>query len=337
MRRIALPAVCSFLALAFVGCAPQAMLLVTQYPDGSPRVAEMEKAIRNEFKGENVPYRFVVHNMNSVAHPGEAWRNALADVTVVHMRALKPGVVLVAGDDAACYFAQRMLGSHYRFVFFDVKGNPADYQLNASSDITGVKADVPVRKAFALMKELSPSARGVGVLADNSLEGNAVVRKIEETPDLPIRVVAVKRAGNVQEWMDAVRDLQDKADVLCIASYSSVLADPKGNTAVPAAELLRMTSQVNRRPDFSFWKEAVGPEGVMAAVTVPVSEEAAIAARMAIRILYYHSGRGEIPIAPCDKTALVTSAERAAQLGIKKLPEKPAPESKAPPEPPEKK
>jgi len=116
--------------------------------------------------------------------------------------------------------------------------------------------------------------------------------------------------------MAAVSDLQDKADVLCIASYRTVVSDATGRDAIAPAELLKMTAEANRLPDFSFWKEAVGTHGVLAAMTVPITAQAEIAAQKAIRVMYYAEDISEIRITTGAQHATVISSERAALLGV---------------------
>jgi ABC-type uncharacterized transport system substrate-binding protein len=117
--------------------------------------------------------------------------------------------------------------------------------------------------------------------------------------------------------MTAIKDVQDQADVLVIASYSEVLKDATSSTMVPAPEILLATSRANKLPDFSFWKDAVGANGVLGAVTAPISTQARMAARIASMVLYYGEDFRDEPITACDDRATITNADRAMQLGIR--------------------
>ncbi len=315
MARFAPLAACILLVVS-AGCAETRLLLVTQYADGDPRVAEIAEGIRDVFTAEVSPYRLTVFNMGTLSHPTDIWRDEIGRAAAVQVHGLKPDIVFAAGDDASRYFAQRLAGAAKQFVFLDVKGDPADYEFTTAINVTGVREEVPIREAFALMKKLVPQARGVAVLADRSLEADAVIRRIEHERVLELRVVTIRRAATLDEWRAAVRDVQDKADVLCIAGYRSVLAEPNGRQAVRPAELLKITAQENRLPDFSFWEDAVGPEGVLAAVTVPASAQAKLAARLAIAILYYGRDVADVRIVSCPERKTFLSAERAGELGV---------------------
>ena len=322
MRTIARISACMILASVCAGCMQKHLLLVTQYPEGTQHVSEAVDVIRREFKAENVIVRLDVFNMDTLSHPTPMWRDGRGDMAVVRVNALRPEIVFVAGDDAARYFAQRLVNTpkrsvtSRRLIFLGIKGDPSSYGFSGATNVTGVREETPVRETFELMKKLAPSAATVGVLADTSLEGDAVVARIREASDLPLRVTTVKRAGTLAEWTTALKELQNAADVLCIASYGSVVEDPKVRDAIPAADLLSMTTAMNRLPDCAFRKEAVGPKGVLAAVSVPVAAQARLAARMAIRILYYSGKIERTPIATPTDRATSVSPERAAQLGI---------------------
>lgn len=316
MKRVILVLVCALLAATCVGCIHKQMLLVTPYPDGTGRVGEIAEALDSGVRGQQFSATLNVFNMNSTGHPTDIWREQMRRMAVVRANALRPGVIFVAGDDAARFFAQGFLARPYNFIFLGVKGDPAEYGFTKALNVTGVREEVPVREAFSLMKRLVPSTRGVGVIADASLEGDAVVQRIQRAADLPIRVVAVRRARTLPEWMAAVSDLQTKADALCIASYRSVLPDEKAREAIAPAELLRMTAEANKLPDFSFWPDAVGLNGVLAAVTVPADAQARIAAKMAIRVMYLDVKTSDIRITSCNARATKISRERAAKLGI---------------------
>ena len=325
MRTMVLASICILFAFVSVGCVQKHVLLVTQYPEGTARVDSIAEALKKNIRAENVTFRLSVFNMDTLSHPTPLWREGRADVAVVHANAFRPDLTVVAGDDAARYFAQRLVNTNKRIIFLDVKGGPAEYGFVGASNVTGVRDEVQVRETFALMKELAPSARTVGVVADTSLEGDAVAAAIQNAADLPLNVVAVKRARTLPEWMAAVKGFQGSADILCIGSYGSVARDAAGNEAVPAAELLAMTAAENRLPDCSFREEAVGAKGVLAAVTVPIAEQAELAARMAVKILYYSARIGRLPIATSSKSTRTISPERAAQLGVRLPAEVPSP------------
>jgi ABC-type uncharacterized transport system substrate-binding protein len=320
MKRIAPFAAAALLTCSFVGCAPKSLLLVTQYPDDSPRVAEAVASIRARMGGENVPFALTVCNANLVGQTSEVWRGDMLRLAVANMHASEPAMVFVQGDLAARDFVPKATELSRRVIFFDVVGDPAAYKLTDSIMVTGISAPAPVAELFALMKQIVPSARSAAVLADKSIVGDAVVAQIQQAQGLPIQVTQVKRAGTMDEWMTAVKDIQGQADVLVIASYWEVLKDARGRATAPAPEILLATSRANKLPDFSFWKEAVGPNGVLGAVTVPVSTQARLAARAASMVMYYGEDFRDEPILACPDRATITNADRAMQLGVR-LPE----------------
>lgn len=315
MKRALAPGVLVIMLAFSVGCSTKRLLLVTQYEAGSERVEAIKQSIVNRFKAEGASYRLTIFDMDTLSHPTDTWREEMGHMAVIRVHDHDPDVVFVAGDDAARYFAQRLVNRPWRFIFLDVKGDPADYLFTVSVNATGVREKVAVEETFDLIRNLVPSARRVAVLADRSLEGNAVVDQIKAVRDSELHVV-IKRAATLAEWLAAVQAVQDEADVLIVASCSSVLLGRNATEAVSRAELLQLTSRLNRLPDFSFWKEAVGPEGVMAAVWVPVAAQADLAGEMAVRMLFYDADISRIRIVSSKKRATAVDLERAKKFGV---------------------
>jgi len=168
-----------------------------------------------------------------------------------------------------------------------------------------------------LIKELKPGATRVAVLSDDSDEGEAVVEQIQAYSSPLLKVTQVSRAGTLQAWMDAVQQAQTQADALVLASYSSVVRQPYDATAVPQDELLRATAQANRLPDFTFWKDAVGREGVLACLGISQAAEADLATRMALQSILKGAEIGKIRVANVRETFVYVSLDRAQDLGVR--------------------
>ena len=124
MKRTVSFAAVALLACSFVGCAPKSLLLVTQYPDDSPRVAEAVAAIRLRMGGENVPFALTVCNTNMVGYESEIWRTEMSRVAVANMHAAEPSIVFVQGDLVAREFAPKAIELSKKVIFFERHGRP---------------------------------------------------------------------------------------------------------------------------------------------------------------------------------------------------------------------
>jgi len=298
------------------GCAQKQLMLITPYSPDSPRTAELQRAILARFKTEFAPVELRVFHMNTRARPTEVWSEEMGKLAAMHVRAFDPDFVFLAGDDAARYAGRELLNRPYPAAFFDVKGDPADYLFTASANITGVRAAPPVAEMFALIKALLPEARRLAVLGDGSLEGDAAAAAVRTADDKVLSVVAVRRAGSLAEWLAAVRDVQDRADVLILAGYGSVLREPFGQHAVPEAELLTATAQVNRLPVLAFRSPAGTAGPLLGVVDVPLSAQAVQAATIGARVLLYGANVQDILIANSSARAARVDIPLAKQLGI---------------------
>ncbi len=100
-------------------------------------------------------------------------------------------------------------------------GLPAPGQPPADN-VTGVALDVTLARQFALMRELVPGARRVGVLYDPSLSGDAVRRAAVEAEAFGLTLVA-QAVRQERDVMDAASLLLPRADMLWALPDATVL------------------------------------------------------------------------------------------------------------------
>jgi len=316
MKRVATVWALVMLVAVTAGCSTRKALLLTQYPSGSARVEDMKNAIVNRFDSENISYYLTIFNMDTAGHRAESWRKDMAHMAMMRVETYDPDAVFLAGDDVAALLGERLVNKQWRVVFLDVKGNPADYLLAAKLNVTGVRERVPVRETFDLIKRLVPGAERVAVVADESYEGNAVVAQIAEVSYPGLKVVAVKRASILDEWLAAVRSVQEKADVLMVGPCHHVRREAQGERNMAPEDVLRLTAKANRLPDFGFSKEAAEPGALMAAVTVPAAAQADLAAEMALRVMLYGADVSAIRATECKMRRTVVNLNRAREFHI---------------------
>lgn len=315
MKRALVLAMCAVVVAFLSGCATNTVLLVTQYPEGSERAIAAEEAVRKAFRFENLPFNLFVYNMDASQRDSNVWREQTGHNAVIQMQTADPEVTLVMGDEAAALFAQRMVTQPRKMVYFDINGSPSNYGLNQSRNVTGLVEETPSAELFDLIREMVPNAKGVAVISDSSLEGNAIISHLQPAGQLAVPVVDVRRVRTLADWMAAVQDLQGKADALVLVSWHSLLKTDGEPETVPADEVLQLTASINRLPDFSFTLEAVDARGVTGAVGVPVAVQAKMASKMAIRTMYYDERIGDIMPVICAVTETRVSEVRAAQTG----------------------
>jgi len=315
MYRLSGIAACFTVAL-LAGCAQREVMIITPYAPDSPRSAEIERTIATRFDREWAPVKLRVFHMNTQSRPTEVWSEEMGRLAAMHVRAFRPTLVFLAGDDAARYTGRELVNRPYPVVFFDVKANPADYLLTPTSNVTGVRATPPVTDMFNLIKALLPQAKRLAVLSDGSLEGDAIAAAVRTTRDPVLSVVMVRRAGCLADWLAAVREAQDRADALILAGYSSVLREPFGQHAVPEDELLKATAQAGRLPKFAFRAPTGEATGLVGVVEVPLSAQTIQAATAAVRMLLYGATMQEILIASCPARSVHVNMPLAKELGI---------------------
>jgi ABC-type uncharacterized transport system substrate-binding protein len=304
------------LLVAMAGCSQHKVLLVTDYAKDSPRLEQVLGEVVARFKSEGIAHKIEVVSADARSQLTDAWRDGMADTAYRHAETMKPNVILIAGDNMAKHFGMRLRNKSWPVVYFDIKQDPSRYRFDVSTNCAGIQEKVDVGRIYSLIKNLVPGARRVGVLADRSLEGTGVIEQIKAEKDAFLSVTTIVRAADRAEWMNGLRRIQKNADVLLIASYSSLPENEHDIRAIPEVELLKMTAAANRLPDFTFWPEHVGPDTIMAAETVPVGAQADFAAEIAARVMVYGSDISKIQPTTVRDRARVISVERATKLNI---------------------
>ena len=316
MKRVLTLAALAMLLAVPVGCTAHRALLVTQYPAGASRVEDIQKAIVNRFDADNMSYRLTIFGMDTIGHPTETWRTQMTDMAMMRVETYNPDVVFLAGDDTASLLAEKLVNRAWRVIFLDVKADPAGYLLAAKLNVTGVHNPAPVAESFALIRKLLPSARRVAVIADESPEGNAVVKQVASASSSELKVVAVKQASVRADWLAAIESVQDRADVLIVGAYRHVRAEQYAPDNLPAEEVLRLTAKANSLPDFAFDKDATAPGCLMAAVTAPLAAQADLAAEMALRMLLYGADISSVRPNETRMRRTIVNLNRANEFNI---------------------
>jgi putative tryptophan/tyrosine transport system substrate-binding protein len=176
------------------------------------------------------------------------------------------------------------------------------------SNVTGVSDRMPIKRLFATLKELLPSATRLG-LPYNAGEANSAAQVAEMrrlAPEFGLTLVEAT-AANTADVSQAVSGLVGKVDVVYM------LAD---NTMASAVSVIADICQRNRIPFVSCEDAMVKENKALAALVVDHYELGRIAAGMAIRILRGEAQPDQIPVAQLADFALILNLTVARELGV---------------------
>lgn len=225
-----------------------------------------------------------------------------------------PDLVLAITTPSAQVVAQKI--KDHPIVFTGVTdpvsaGLVKDLNNTGGTNITGMSDMSPMDQHAALVKEIVPDAKAVGVIY-NAGEPNSVVlvtRLREEAAKLGMTVEEATIANSSGVYQ-AAKSLVGRCDAIYI---------PLDNTVVSALESAIKVCRQNRLPLISGDTDSVA-RGTIAAVAVDYYGMGVQTADIAKRILADGITPGDIPVEFINKVNLHVNKKAAAEMGVS-LPE----------------
>ncbi|MGB0750102.1 MAG: ABC transporter substrate-binding protein [Magnetospiraceae bacterium] len=172
--------------------------------------------------------------------------------------------------------------------------------------VTGVSDIVPMKKHLALIKEILPGAKVIG-MPHNPGEANAVALvelAKQVAPELGLEIITASAPSSGDVLM-ATRSLVGKADALYIST---------DNTVVSAFESVVKVGQDAQLPVFAGDTDSVG-RGAIAAVGFDYYDVGRQTGRMVARVLKGENA-ADIPVEGVDKVNLFVNLGAAKAMGV---------------------
>jgi putative ABC transport system substrate-binding protein len=301
MKRILLTvaAVCLVAMNAFA--AGPYTVSVTQIVE-HPALDAMRKGVQDRLKERGVDANFNVHI---------AQGNMATNVQIVsQMLGEKPDLVLAIATPGAQAAAQKI--HDIPIVFTGVTdpvsaGLVKNLQNTGGGNVTGMSDFSPMDKHVALIREIVPAVKTIGVIY-NAGEPNSVVlveKLKEEAAKAGIGVEGASIANSSGVYQ-AAKSLVGRADVVYI---------PTDNTAISALESAIKVCTQNRLPLIVGDVDSVD-RGAIAAVAVDYYKMGLQTGDMVYRILVEGVAPGEMPVEFLNDLNLHVNKKAAAAMGV---------------------
>jgi len=173
-------------------------------------------------------------------------------------------------------------------------------------NVTGVSDLSPLGDHLALIKEITPDARTIGVIF-NPGEANSVtlIEKLKELAGPAGYEVVEASATKTADVQQAARSLVGKVDVIYV---------PTDNTVVSALEAAVKVAEENSIPLYAGDTDSV-PRGAIAAVGFNYYDIGLQTASIVAKVLKGASP-GSIPVKQAEGTNLVVNPARAKKMGV---------------------
>jgi putative tryptophan/tyrosine transport system substrate-binding protein len=197
-------------------------------------------------------------------------------------------------------------------LVFSAVTDPIDAKLVANLEkpggmITGVRDFGPVDQHLALMAQLVPQAKRVGVIY-NAGESNSVsiVNFLKQSAAAKQMTIVEATVSNTTEVGTAAKSLVGRADVIYV---------PTDNTIVSALNSVLQVGIQNQLPVFAGDNESV-EKGAIASLGFNYRDIGKQTGKIVVRILNGEAA-GAIAVESPSKVELVINAKAAGQMGVK--------------------
>ncbi len=195
-------------------------------------------------------------------------------------------------------------------VLFSAVTDPVAAKLVASNEapganVTGTSDMNPVDEQLALLKELKPDAKKVGIVYSSGETNSAVQVKMAEDAAKDLGLTIEKAA------ISASSEVQQAAGSLDVDAYYV----PTDNAVVSALEGLLQTADKKKVPVISADGESV-KRGATATYGINYEKLGEQTATMAVKLLKGEAKAGELPVETISQVDLYLNEDAAKKVGI---------------------
>ena len=305
MKKIILTIIAVLLFATTVFAEKTYTVSVTQIVE-HPALDAMRNGVADSLKKKGIKANFNVHI---------AQGNAATNIQIVsQIMGEQPDLVLAIATPGAQAAAQKI---HDRPIVFTGVTDPVsaglvkDLKNTDGKNITGMSDFSPMDKHVALIKEIVPAAKSIGVIY-NAGEPNSVVlvTKLKEEAvknNLKVEEATIANSSGVYQ---AAKSLIGRADVIYI---------PTDNTAISALESAIKVCTQNQIPLIVGDVDSVA-RGAIAAVAVDYYKMGLQTGEMVAKILVEGVKPSDMPVEFLDDLNLHVNKKAASSMGIS-LPE----------------
>lgn len=240
---------------------------------------------------------------------------------------LQPDVVIAFDDDAQNYVTQYYLNNpSISFVFSGVNGEPNDYNFHKASNVTGILERLPMQATHDAIIEIAKRKNlPFPVRAQHISSSNLVTVKLNDESLRnyknweEVKIVPSRLVSTFSEWKKAILDAQQNADFILISNCREITHSEINNTLVPSTEIMKWTLANTQIPVIGL-NNFIVDEGAPLAISPSGYEQGAVAARMALKIIYDNIPANKIPVY-VPKQFIVSMNPKLMEKFSMKLPE----------------
>jgi len=297
-------------AIATTSCK---VLVVMSYEKKNPWCLEIKKGIDSALGSTCEPTYFYMDTKENFMGGKQKAEDAYA-----LFRKLDPDGVIAVDDNAQSMFVLPYLKDKVKtpVMFCGVNAEAKKYGYPASN-VSGILERAHIRESIAFAKQLSPSIKTVGFLANDSPSGRALLKQVEtESETYLAKIVIARLIKTEEELVSTGQDLKKQSDAIFMDSMAGIL-DGQGKP-LRNKDITRILSKVSGKPIVGANQYHV-EQGALCAVVKTGQEQGKTAVEMLMKAMQ-GTAISEIPITRNVKGKRVINVTVMEALGIKPRP-----------------
>ncbi len=269
------------------------LFILHSFHQNMPWVQSANRGVARIFS--NKPYIDIRYfYMNTKRKHSETHIRRISKSALSSIQAWKPDV-LIAFD----YDAQKLLKDHEN-EFKNSKiimAGVADHQLlkqsSRQNNFSAISEEIPVKAIREVLSIVFRQQRRIYYLSDNSDTAKALEHEMLKKDWGSFSLVEHRRVNTVAEWKQAVREANEKADVLLVSVYHGLKKD-KQDASKPT-ELVQWMNQHSNIPVVGMF-ESFMLEGGLMAIAISSVEQGYAASWLAFQMLESNLETAELPV-----------------------------------------
>jgi len=305
--------------LVFANIQKPRLLVLHSYDKEYAWSRDVSKGIDRVLK-EYPHYSVQWHYMDTKNHTGKRFMRAASKAAIDLINRWKPNVIIAIDDNAQKYVLKKFKNNpEIKIVFSGMNAAPKNYGYDKASNVTGILERIPLSSVKESILNILPvNARRIAHITDASNTAAFVNKEVRNYNWGPFNFTVKEQASTFDEWKQAVKEANLKADLLLFTNYHTVRRSKTDQTKVPAKELIAWTMKNTTLPNIGCWGFFV-EDGGMLSIGVSPFEQGEVAAKMAVDMIEKDYSPGDIPI-QSTKQFIIYAREASLKNANLKLP-----------------
>jgi ABC-type uncharacterized transport system substrate-binding protein len=295
------------------------VLILHSYATDYAWVRDVSVGVRRALDKKSYSMRW--HYMDTKRHPYKEYMERAGVNARNIIKEWEPHVIIAIDDDAQQFAAKYFNNDPFiKIVYAGVGSEPKDYGYDKARNVTGILERMPLDSIKEFVSQMHKNLghkdeAKIIHITDVSSAGDGNRKSLLSYDFKPIQLVESIEAFTFDDWKNAVKNAEGRADFLMFTNYHTIRRSKEDKTIVPPKEVVEWTEQNTNLLTFNAWGFFVMDGGMMS-IGVSPYEQGEVAGKMAIEILDNKKNPREIEIQKTQQFIVYLRPKRLKEKGI---------------------